>query len=176
MTFEELAGIRQSCRKYDSTKTVEDEKIQHILEVSNLAPSACNGQPYKVTVVRGEKAKQVAIATSGPGLNKFAATAPVMIVISEDNYVKTAAIGAKIKGNDYRSIDIGILSSFITLAAAESGLGTCILGWFDDKRIRSLCGIDSPVRLVITLGYPAQDCQLRQKKRKNTDSYISYIE
>ncbi len=176
MDFTKLSTTRQSCRKYNSEKIVDDNTIKELLETAILAPSACNGQPYKITVAKGDKAKSVAEATTGMGMNKFAADAPVLLIISEDEYVKTAALGSKLKGNDYRSMDIGIISAFITLKAAEMGLGTCILGWFDDKKIRSICGIKSAVRLVITLGYPADDDVLRNKKRKAFDSLISFCE
>ena len=176
MNFTELSKARQSCRKYNPAKDAENEKLEAILEAANLAPSACNSQPYKVTVAKGSKAKEVAKATTGMGMNSFTADAPVMIVIAEGSYSKTAAMGAKVKGNDYRSIDIGILSAFITLKATELGLGTCILGWFDDKKVRSLCGIDTPVRLIISLGYPEDNYPLRDKKRKAISDYVSITE
>ena len=174
MNFTELAQLRQSCRKYNPNKAVEEEKISAILEAANLSPSACNSQPYNITVAKGDAAKEVAKATTGMGMNSFTADVPVMLVISESAYSKTAALGAKLKGNDYRSIDIGILSAFITLKAAELSLGTCILGWFDDKKVRSVCGIDSPVRLIIALGYPEDGYAIRDKKRKSLSDYISY--
>lgn len=176
MNFTELSKLRQSCRKYNPEKAVEEEKISAILEAANLAPSACNSQPYNVTVTKGIKAKEVAKATTGMGMNSFTADAPVMLIIAEGSYSRTAAMGAKVKGNDYRSIDIGILSAFITLKAAELGLGTCILGWFDDKKVRSICNIDTPVRLIITLGYPEDNYPIRDKKRKNISDYVSFIE
>ena len=89
-----------------------------------------------------------------------------MIVISEEPYVATAAFGAKVKGNDYRSIDIGIVAAYLTAEATAQGLGTCILGWFDDQKIRKICDLDKPVRLVITLGYASENDSLRPKKRK----------
>lgn len=173
MDFEKIILTRQSCRGYDETKAVEEEKLQAILEAARLAPSACNGQPYHLTVCRGDMAKEVAKATQGMGMNKFASQAPVLIVISEQDYVKTAALGAKVKGNDYRSIDIGIAAAYLTAAATEQGLSTCILGWLDDKKLRELCGVSHPVRLVITVGYPKNDT-LREKKRKNMDDLVSY--
>lgn len=176
MNFTELSKLRQSCRKYNPEKAVDEEKISAILEAANLAPSACNSQPYNVTVAKGIKAKEVAKATTGMGMNSFTADAPVMFIIAEGSYSRTAAMGAKVKGNDYRSIDIGILSAFITLKAAELGLGTCILGWFDDKKVRSICNIDTPVRLIITLGYPEDNYPIRDKKRKNISDYVSFIE
>lgn len=174
MNFSEIANLRQSCRKYDSTRVVEPEKLGAILNVARLSPSACNGQPYKITVCKGDAAKQVAKATQSMGLNGFSSDAPVLLVISEEAYVKTAAFGAKIKGNDYRSIDIGILSAYITAEACELGLSTCILGWFDDKKIREICELSAPVRLVITLGYADPDDKLREKKRKNFDKLVEY--
>ena len=172
MNFMEIARARQSCRSYDEERPVEPEKIAAMLEAAQLAPSACNGQPYHFTVCRGETAKEVAKATAGLGMNKFATQAPVLIVVSEKPYVKSAAMGAKVKGNDYRSMDIGIAVAYLTAEATAQGLGTCILGWLDDAKIRSLCGLDQPVRLVITVGYP-KDETIRPKKRKDLSVLVS---
>ena len=174
MNFMEIAENRQSCRSYDSSKDVEAEKLDSILKAAQLAPSACNGQPYQITVCKGDTAKAVAAACAGMGLNKFAPQAPVQLVISEMPYVKSAALGAKLKKNDYRSIDIGIAAAYITAEAAAQGLGTCILGWLDDSKIRELCGLEHPVRLVITLGYASEDDKLRTKKRKDLDVLVAY--
>ena len=174
MNFSEIAAARQSCRSYDESQAVEPEKIAAMLESARLAPSACNGQPYHFTVCRGETAREVAKATMGMGMNKFAAQAPVLIVVSEMPYVKSAALGAKVKGNDYRSIDIGIAAAYLTAEATAQGLGTCILGWLDDEKIRSICGLSYPVRLVITVGYPAEDT-IRSKKRKDMTELAKYL-
>lgn len=174
MNFMEIAEARQSCRSYDSAKDVAQEKLDAVLKAAQLAPSACNGQPYRITVCRGETALAVAEATRGMGLNKFAAQAPVQLVISEMPYVRSAALGAKMKGNDYRSIDIGIVAAYITAEAAAQGLATCILGWLDDERIRAICDLKYPVRLVITLGYAAEGDKPRAKKRKELEELVSY--
>ena len=173
MNFTEIAQARYSCRSYDSARPVEAEKLQAILETARLAPSACNGQPYHFTVCHGETAKTVAAATQGMGMNKFASQAPVCIVISEKPYVKSAALGAKVKGNDYRSIDIGITTAYLTAEATAQGLATCILGWLDDKKIREICGLDQPVRLVITLGYHTDSN--RPKKRKDLEELVTEL-
>ena len=175
MNFSEIAQTRQSCRAYDENRPVEQEKLDAILASTRLAPSACNGQPYHLTVCRGETAKQVAAATQGMGMNKFASQAPILIVISEKPYVKSAALGAKVKGNDYRSIDIGIAAAYLTAEAAAQGLDTCILGWLDDEKIRKICNLDAPVRLVITLGYAKEGDPLRKKKRKDMDELVSQM-
>ncbi len=175
MNFYEIAQNRQSCRSYDASRPVEEEKLNAILESVRLAPSACNGQPYHLTVCQGETAREVAKAVMGMGMNKFAADAPVLIVISEEPYCKTAALGAKVKGNDYRSIDIGIAAAYLTAEAAAQGLGTCILGWLDDEKIRKTCSLSHPVRLVVTLGYAKEDDKLRAKKRKALDELVTKL-
>lgn len=176
MNFTEIALVRQSCRSYDPCRVVEKEKLEAILNAARLSPSACNGQPYHFTVCRGDEAKEVALLTRGMGgINKFAVDAPVLIVISEEPYSKTAALGAKMKHNDYRSLDIGIAAAYLTAEAAAQGLGSCILGWFDDEKIRKICGLSHPVRLVITLGYPGEKDQPRQKKRKPEEELVSWL-
>ncbi len=172
MNFTEIAKSRYSCRKYDSTRSVEDEKLRAVLDAAILAPSACNGQPYHITVCKGDIAKRVAAKTKAVGLNGFVDEAPVLLVISEKPYCKTAAIGAKLKHNDYRSIDIGILSAYITAEATAQGLGTCIIGWLDSDEIQKICDIDGEVRLVISLGYALDE--LRPKKRKTFEELISF--
>ena len=176
MDFLEIANARQSCRSYDENRPVEREKLEKILEAVRLSPSACNGQPYTLTVCTGEKAKEVALLTRGMGgMNKFAVQAPVCIVISEAPYNRTAALGAKVKGNDYRSIDIGIMTAYLTAEATAQGLSTCILGWLDDEKIRQVVGTNSATRLVITLGYAKEDDKLRQKKRKELGEFVRFV-
>ena len=174
MNFTEIAENRQSCRSYDSAKAVEAEKLDAILRAAQLSPSACNGQPYKITVCTGDTAKAVAAACTGMGMNKFASQAPIQLVISEMPYVKSAALGAKLKKNDYRSIDIGIVTAYITAEAAAQGLSTCILGWLDDEKIRKICDLQYPVRLVITLGYASETDKLQAKKRKEISELVAY--
>ena len=176
MSFLEIANRRQSCRNYNSEKEVEKEKLEAVLEAGRIAPSACNGQPYHFTVCRGESAKAVAKATMGMGMNRFAPDAPVLIVISERDYVKTAAIGAKLKHNDYRSMDIGIAAAYMTAEAETQGLATCMLGWLDDEKIRKICSLDHPVRLVIAMGYAADGDKVRSKKRKEISELVTFCD
>lgn len=176
MNFTEIATKRQSCRSFDKNRIVEQEKLDAILNSARLSPSACNGQPYFLTVCRGEIASQVAKATQSMGMNKFASDAPLQIIISEMPYTRTAALGAKVKGNDYRSIDIGIVSAYITAEAEAQGLGSCILGWLDSDKIKQICSLDGDVRLVISIGYPTEDDKLRPKKRKEFNDLIKIME
>lgn len=174
MNFYEIAQQRQSCRAYDENRVVEEEKLAAVLEAGRLAPSACNGQPYHITVCRGESARAAAKATQGMGMNAFVSKAPVVLVISEEAYCRTAALGSKLKGNDYRSMDIGILAAYLTAEAAAQGLSTCILGWLDDAKLREICGVKNPVRLAISLGYAKEGDKLRNKIRKDLDELVSF--
>ena len=175
MTFPELANKRESCRSYDSTRVVEQEKIETIISVARLSPSACNSQPYHVTVATGDAVKEIGKACMGMGMNPFMKDVPVIMIISERDYNKTAAFGAKIKHNDYRSIDIGILAANITLAAADLDLGSCIVGWFDNKKICEILSSDVTARLVIAIGYPKEEKPPRDKKRKDQSELFSEI-
>lgn len=175
MNFTEIAKNRQSCRSYDPAREVEEEKLQAILETARISPSACNSQPYHITVCRGETAAAVTKACQGMGMNKFASDAKVMIVLSEEPYNKSAAVGAKVKNNDFRSIDIGILCAYITAEATAQGLGTCILGWLDSDKIMDICHLDGDVRLVIAVGYAKEDDKLRIKKRKDMSELVTQL-
>lgn len=172
MDYLEIARSRQSCRAYDASREVEEEKLDACLEAARLAPSACNAQPYHLTLVRGDLARQVGEATRSMGMNRFTKDAAAFVVISEDAYNRTAAVGAKLKNQDYRSIDIGIAAAYLTDEAHTQGLGSCILGWFDNKALQSLLKLSGPVRLVISLGYAREDDKLRPKKRKDMDQLV----
>ena len=173
--FLQLVASRQSDRAYDLNRPVEREKLERILEAARLAPSACNAQPWKFGVVTdSELSVKVGKATAGLGMNKFAKDAPVHILVVEESMNITSFLGAKIKDKYFPLIDIGIVTSHITLAAENEGLGSCILGWFDEKEIKKLVGIPSNKRLLldITIGYPIKE--KRKKSRKSIDKIVSY--
>ena len=174
MNFTEIAQTRQSCRNYDPDRPIEQEKLEAIIASALLAPSACNGQPYHLTLCQGDVAKEVAKTTMDVGKNQFVANIRAAIVISEAPYVERAALGAKLQNNDYRSIDIGIVAAYITAEAAAQGLGSCIIGWMDDEKLRNICGLRDRSRLVIALGYPKDDI-LREKKRKSLDELVTRL-
>lgn len=173
--FLKLVAARQSDRAYDMTRPVEAEKLERILEAARLSPSACNAQPWKFVVVTDpELSVKVGKATAGLGMNKFAKNAPVHILIVEESMNITSYLGTKIKDKYFPLIDIGIASAHITLAAEAEGLGSCILGWFDEKEIKQLLGIPANKRLLldITIGYPAK--AKRKKMRKPIEKVVSY--
>lgn len=141
-----------------------------------MLPLPVTVSPITLTLCQGETAKRAAQAVTGMGMNKFAGDAPVLIVVSEEDYVKSAAYGARLKKNDYRSMDIGIAAAYLTAEAHTQGLGTCILGWLDDAALRSICGLTQPVRLVIALGYPRDTDTLRDKKRKALSELVTWLD
>lgn len=175
MDYMDIARGRQSCRAYDRERFVERETLLAILEAGRLSPSACNAQPYHIYVAQGEAAQQVGQATRSMGMNKFTQDAPVFLVITEDSYNSTAAVGARLKHQDYRSVDIGILAACLTAEAHTQGLGSCILGWFEEDKLQKCLGTKARVRLVICLGYAKQSDPLRNKKRKDAAALITWL-
>ncbi len=178
MTFQELINLRQSVRKYSETP-VEREKIEKIIDAVHIAPSACNSQPWKIIIVDEPELKnEVAKATFSKTIafNKFTIEAPVIAVLVIEKAKLIAQIGGSIKDMEYPKIDIGIAAAHFCLQAAELGLGTCMIGWFDEKKIRQLLKIPEKrkIGLVITLGYPSADYKLRKKIRKPLDEICGF--
>lgn len=175
--FLELVNRRRSVRAYLETP-VERDKIIACIEAGRLAPSACNSQPWKFILVDEPALKRkVAQATSSVALplNHFTNQAPVLVVLVMEGANMTATIGSIVKRKQLPLIDVGIAAEHFCLEAADLGLGTCMLGWFDEKKIRRLLGIRAPGRpvLVITLGYPAESKE-QQKSRKSLEAVMSW--
>lgn len=178
MTFQELIKHRQSVRKYQEKK-VEQNKIEMIVEAFRLAPSASNSQPWKLIIVDEPELKdKVAQSTFSKTIsfNKFAVQAPVLAVLVIEKSKLITQIGGSIKNIEYPQIDIGIAAAHFCLQAAELGLGTCMIGWFDEKKIKQLLHIPEKrkIGLVITLGYPSEGYQQRQKIRKPLEEICGF--
>ncbi len=176
MNFYEIALTRRSCRKYDPERAAEREKLDKILASARLAPSACNGQSYHISVCSGNAAKRVAAATQEKGMNKFTTDVPLMLVISEEPPCKGAMLGIKYKGLDYRQTDIGILAAYITCEATVQGLESCILGWFNEDEVKNICGVEGAVGLIVAIGYPHPEDKITAKVRKEIAELVTFIE
>jgi nitroreductase len=175
-TFLELVQSRQSDRAY-LEKPVEKEKLDRILEAARLAPSACNAQPWKFVVVTDpDKRLEVADATANKllSMNHFTKQAPVQLIVLEESANFTSSVGGWATNKYFPHIDLGIVAAHISLAAADEGLGSCIIGWCDEKKVQKALNIpkNKRVMLVILLGYSAQP--LREKKRKTKEEIVSY--
>lgn len=178
MTFSNLIHRRQSVRKYQD-KPVEKEKLQQLIEAVRLSPSASNSQPWRLIIVDEPALKnKVARATYSPlvAFNRFAPQAPVIAVITIEKPKVITQIGARLKDREFPLIDIGIASAHFCLQAEEIGLGTCMLGWFDEEKIKGLLNIPGNTRigLIITLGYAAADHPIRKKIRKDQEVMSSF--
>ncbi len=178
MNFSNLINIRQSVRKYVD-KHVEPEKLHACLEAARLAPSASNSQPWTFIVVNDPELKhKVANETYGPFMtfNKFVPQAPVIVVLVLEKPKLITEVGGRLKRKEYPLIDIGIAAEHFCLQAAELGLGTCMLGWFNEKTIKQILHIPSTktIGLLITLGYPPDDYRIRQKVRKSLAELVRY--
>jgi nitroreductase len=172
----ELINSRQSDRKY-SDKPVEKEKLERIIEAGRMAPSACNAQPWKFIVVTEPKLiGKIAEAASARliGMNIFVAQAPVLLIVVREKPNFSSKVGGTIKKKDYSLIDIGIASENICIQAKAEGIGTCIIGWFDERILRKLLSIprSKRVELIITLGYSLSEH--REKRRKPSEVTVSY--
>ena len=177
MDFLELVSSRQSVRAFDPERSVEKDKIERIIETARLAPSACNAQPWSFVLVDDPELKnKVADATSSRvlGMNHFTKQAPVHLLLVEENVNISSGIGGWIKKKDYAQMDLGIVAAHIVLAAQAEGLGTCIVGWFDEDKVKDLLHIPASKRvwLDIVIGYGTQP--LRKKNRKTIDKILSY--
>ena len=178
MEFSDLLKIRQSVRKYND-KPVEQEKIQALIEAVRLSPSASNSQPWKLLIVDEPELKEkVAQATfsAAVSFNKFVPEAPVIAVLTIEKPKLITRIGGRIKNRSFPLIDIGIAAENFCLQAADLGLGTCMLGWFDETAIKKLLNIPRTTRigLLITLGYAVDGYAVRTKARKKTEEMSSF--
>ena len=175
ISFAELAKKRQSDRKYKD-QAVEREKLIQCLETARISPSANNSQPWKFIVVDDfEKKEQIAECSIGLGMNKFTHQCPVIVavVLEKQNFMST--IGSMIKNKDYSLFDLGIAVNQFCLQAADLGLGTCIIGWFDEKKIKNILGVKNRrIPLLISIGYP--DAPTREKHRKPLEVMSSWNE
>jgi len=172
----ELIVSRQSDRKY-SDKPIEKEKLERIIEAGRMAPSACNAQPWKFIIVTDPSLrKKVAEAASAKllGMNSFVNQAPVMMIIIREQPNFSSKVGGTIKNRDYSLIDIGIASENICLQAEAESIGSCMIGWFDERMLKKILDIPASkrVELIITLGYSLSE--KREKKRKPAEVTVSY--
>jgi len=177
MTFLELVKLRQSVRRF-SQQPVEDQKLKQCIEAARLAPSASNAQPWKFVVVNQEPLRtEVAKATFSDIqlINKFTLQAPLMVIIVTEKTGLVNRLAMKLKGKQWPLIDAGIAAEHFCLQAAELGLGTCMIGWFDEQRIKHLLKIpdNKSIALCLAVGYPEEGYRIREKIRKPQSEMMS---
>ncbi|MFH1283437.1 MAG: nitroreductase family protein [bacterium] len=174
--IEEIVN-RQSVRSYKDVP-VEREKIIRCIHAGHLAPSACNKQPWHFTVVDDKEIKQEISSKAfncPPGFNKFAKSAPVMVIVSAEKHFLTHAVFGGLQGVQYYLLDIGASVENFLLEATRVGLGCCWLGWFNEKVVKNVLGIPEEVKVVsiITVGYP-ESMEQKVRIRKPLDTIYSF--
>ncbi|WP_040196980.1 nitroreductase family protein [Candidatus Soleaferrea massiliensis] len=177
MDYFELIAQRESCRNF-TEKAVEQEKLVRCIEAARIAPSACNSQPWSFVLVNGGTlAPKTAKCLQSLGMNKFTDRCPTFVVVLEEKATLSAKLGGKVKDQHYAPIDIGIAAAHLCLAATAQGLSSCIMGWFDEKKLKNLLSIpqNKRIRLVVGIGYAADD-KLREKKRKPLEQILTFAE
>lgn len=174
MDYFTLIARRESCRNF-AEKEVEREQLVRCIEAARIAPSACNSQPWSFVLVNGGTlASRTAKCLQSLGMNKFTDRCPAFVVVLEEKATLSAKLGGKVKDQYYAPIDIGIAAAHLCLAATEQGLSSCIMGWFDEKKLKELLSIsrNKRIRLVIGIGYAADE-KLREKKRKPLEQILT---
>ncbi len=174
--FLKLAAARRSIRKY-KPDPVEREKLGVCLEAARLAPSACNAQPYRFVVIDDPALRGQFCAAAFSGIYSpcgFAAAAPVLAAVVSGRGKLSAWVGNQMQDTNFRLVDVGIAAEHFVLAAAEQGLGTCWLGWFNAKagaRVLDL-GAGEKIEVLLAVGYPAENPSPRP--RKKTEDLAAY--
>jgi nitroreductase len=170
-----MIKYRRSVREYID-KPVEEEKIKDIIDAVRFAPSACNSQCWRFIVTTKEIKDQIIKKGLGGIVipNRWARSAPVIIVVCADLNFITHKLGAKIKGIEYYMLDIGIAVEHLILRATELGLGTCWIGWFNESAVRNILKIPKGIKIVslISLGYPKEKLQEHEKVRLSINNLL----
>ena len=178
MTLLDLLRHRKSVRDF-LDRPVEREKIMTCLEAARLAPSACNSQPWRFIVVDDTQLKNKLCNAAFSGIysrNSFCKKAPVIVVIISERSRFLAEIGGMFRGLKYYLIDIGIAGEHFILQAEDLGLGTCWIGWFNEKAVKSVLNIPQrkKIDLLIALGYYDREKLPPEHGREPIDKIASF--
>ena len=157
MTIADIIKSRRSARNY-LDKPVERDKIMACLEAARLAPSAVNSQPWHFVVVDDKKLKDRLCQEAFSGIyavNSFARKAPVLVAVVSERDRFLTRISEWFRDTRFYLIDIGISCEHFVLQAEELGLGTCWIGWFNEKAVKKSLKIpdSKKVDVLLTLGY-----------------------
>ena len=175
MDFEQLSKVRQSCRSFDPSRDVEEEKLMKCVEAAKNAPSAVNAQPYDIWVVRKpENVRKLLEARLD--FNRFIDDCGTFVVFTDAPYAASRL--AEQDGRlyiDYRTQDVGECIAYFTLQASDLGLDTCILGGFDMERLQQALGTDAHIQIIIAVGYAKEGYKTRAKSRKPTEENVRFL-
>ena len=176
-SFLHLAKSRRSIRAYEK-REIDRQDLRLCVEAARFAPSACHSQPWKFIIIDNPDVKKRVSENIFSGLyqmNEFARDAAAFIAIVSEKMKFPAWMGGKLKNTDFKRIDIGIACEHIVLQARELGIGTCILGWFNERKLKKILSVPAAKRieLVIALGYAAR-ADKPEKILKNKNETVSF--
>ncbi len=170
MTFSELVKSRYSVRSY-SSRPVEEEKIQAVLEAGRAAPTAKNIQPASVYVVKSPSAIEKL-----RGVCKMAFDAPVVLIVCAD---LSESFVSPFTERNFGDTDAAIVTDHMMMQATEFGLGTCWVGWFDPAPIKEALGIPANLAIMnlLPMGYPSDTAapSPRHTERKPMEAFAREI-
>lgn len=149
MEFKEVVKNRYSCKKY-SDRQVEDEKLTAILEAGRLAPTAKNLQEVRVYVLQSAEALEKIDAATPCRYG-----APTVLVVAFDRENVFTYPGGK---RDSGAEDAAIVATHLMLAAADEGVDSCWLNFFDPDALSAALGLpeNEEILMLLDLGYAAQ--------------------
>ncbi len=173
MGFLDLVRNRYSTRSF-LPNPVEGEKIERCLESARLAPSACNGQPWRFIVVESQPLKNNLAERAFSGLHKmnsFAIKAPVIVAVVTLPTKTAASFAGFFRRLSYPLIDIGIACEHFVLQATEEGLGTCWIGWFNERAVKNSLSLprSERVHILLAVGYSDKESSGFRNRKKITE-------
>ncbi len=177
MTANECIIGRRSVRRF-TNQPVPHDILEKIVETASYSPSWKNTQITRYIAVEGEKKAALAKCTSlFPGNGVIMENAPMVIAVTiikeRSGYERDGSYSTP-KGDRWQMYDAGAASEAFCLAAYEQGLGTVIMGLFDEEEASKLLELPEERELaaLIPIGYPAESPTA--PKRKTVDDLLSY--
>ncbi|MDR1470397.1 MAG: nitroreductase family protein [Spirochaetaceae bacterium] len=174
--FLELCKQRQSCRGF-SEQPVEHDTLARCVEAGRLAHSACNAQPWSFVVVENpEVVAQIAQCGQPLHQNAWLGSTKAFIIILEEHAVLSPVISCFLDSQYFAKGDLGAATAYVCLEAAAQGLGSCIIGVYDRKKICELLNIpvEKQFGALIALGHPL-NTTIRSKKRKAFEDIVRFV-
>ena len=170
MEFKEVVKNRYSCKKYSARK-LEAAKLEAILEAGRLAPTAKNLQEQHVYVVQSEE-----MLTKIDGVTPCRYGAPTVLVVAFDKSNVFTYPGGK---RDSGVEDATIVATHMILAAADEGVDSCWINFFDPDKMAEAIGLpeNEEILMLLDLGYAAEGAGPlpNHSSRKPLAETISYL-
>lgn len=179
MTNKECILSRRSVRKF-SDKKIDAEVLKDIINVSTYAPSWKNSQITRYIAVSGSAKDQIALECTSehPNNKNIINSSPTLMVITavkkRSGYDREGnPVTKRIDG--WQMYDSGIASQTFCLACHENGIGSVILGIFDNEKVASILNLDENLDVIalIPIGYPNE--VPIAPKRKTADELLTFI-